>query len=89
LSAISPRLSVVNTAEEPIGKPTAFSHSPQRTSIGTLICASLLAVIVADEIVLNDSGIAERGGLRFLLRLVSDADRALFAMPAPRRTTYK
>jgi len=35
VSMMSPRLSVERNAAAPIGKPSAFTHSPRRTSIGT------------------------------------------------------
>jgi hypothetical protein len=56
-SVISPRRSVVSTAPEPIGNPTALSHSPSSTSRGTFFGDAVIGW--------NASGIRDCGDFRF------------------------
>jgi hypothetical protein len=81
-SKSSPRSSVVRYAADPIGNPTAFNHSPYSTSMGTLIFA-VSAVTVADEMIWNGSGIAERVRFGRFVDVGDEAVRDLRAMVSP------
>jgi hypothetical protein len=60
----------------------AFSHSPHKVSIGTLIVAGPL-VTAADEMSRNDSGIAERSRFRRLMDVDEEVVRDLRVMVPP------